>query len=276
MGIGGTIIFFINLLIGIKPIFEVKYSPENTSYFLGLTCSNTFINQGSFRFIRYAGYFDEPGAYGLYAMYGLILNKIFFNNKKYERLLLIFPLFCFSMAFYIVFILYAILFLLNKKNLKYFLLIFIIAIALIAYLNSMDRTNQSNNALYELTIGRFSLDKNGNWKNESRREAVEIGKKVFNENPFLGDGKTSGSSIYLLLASNGLVGSILQNCIWIIYLFLILKNKQHRILHLKVLLLILISYYHRPTIDMLALTSAFCLIHNVIENRVIQTKLIAV
>lgn len=267
MGIGGTIIFFINFLIGINPIFEVKYSPLNTSYFFGLTCSNTYINQENFRFIRYAGFFDEPGAYGLYAMYGLILNKVFFNSKKYERLLLILPLFCFSLAFYVVFVLYAIMFLLNKNNVKYFLLIFIISIAIIGYLNSVDRTNQSNNELYELTIGRFSTDSNGNFENESRAEGDKIGKNAFKENPFLGDGKTTGASIYLLLASNGVIGSILQNIIWFIYLFLIMKNGNNRSLHLKILFLIFISYYARPTIDMLSLMVSFSLIHNAITKK---------
>jgi hypothetical protein len=268
MGIGGTITFFISFIFGVNPIFEVPFGKSSISYFFGLTSSNSFISSGGgWQFLRYAGFFDEPGAYGLYAMYALLLNKVFFNNRKFEILLLILPLFCFSMAFYIVFVLYSIFFLIEKEKIKYFIIVFILAISSYSYINTLDITNKSNNRLYETTIGRFAFDSNGKFDNISRAKGDEIGKTVFKEYPFLGDGKTSGASIFLLLGSQGVIGSLIILSVWLVYLLLILKTKFNRGLLLKVLLIIFLSYYHRPQNTVLSMMVAFTLYHHLLDKK---------
>ena len=269
MGVGGTITFFMSYLFGVKPLFEVGYGNNGgISYFFGLTSSNSFIaSGGGWQFIRYSGFFDEPGAFGLYAMYALALNKVFFNNRKLEVALLIFPLFCFSLGFYIVFLLYSVFFLLNKRTIKYFVLIIVLTFSLFRYVNGLDSSDAANNYLYERTVGRFALDNSGQWNNSSRAVGDELGMAVFRRHPLLGDGKTSGASIALILGGQGLVGVAVLFFVLQVYLFLIVKSKVDKGPLLKILLMIALSYYHRPQNTTLSLLIAFSLMHNVLDAR---------
>ena len=71
MAIGGTIIFWLHLLIGIPPLFSVNYGGDSHSYFLYLTCTNSYMNDGALRLLRYAGFFDDSGAFSLFYFYAI-------------------------------------------------------------------------------------------------------------------------------------------------------------------------------------------------------------
>ncbi|MFK2266695.1 hypothetical protein ACIXMO_15990 [Bacteroides fragilis] len=114
MGVGGTLTFFLHLLGLITPIFRVEYGSD-ISYFLGLTTTNVFFDSEGIRVIRYAGFFDEPGTFSLFSIFALILNKVYFNDKNKELLLILVTIFTFSIAFYVTIFFYFLFFYVTKK-----------------------------------------------------------------------------------------------------------------------------------------------------------------
>lgn len=275
MGVGGTVILFLHLLVGVNSLFAVDYSEHHTSHFLWLTTTNIYYNLDGLRFMRYSGFFDEPGAYGLYAMYAILLNKLYFDNKKYEKLLIILPLFCFSMAFYLFIVLYILLLYFKRVHFKYFWLSLILLITLITVISNLDRSDPGNLKIYQFTVGRFVINDEGELAGNSRRGYKEIALDIFVKNPFFGDGISSGSSIHFLFAQYGLIGAFWSNIHWIVYFLLILQysSGSNKVLHLKILFLILISYYHRPGLNPLIVVLSFCFMHSIIDSRNLKVML---
>lgn len=65
-----------------------------------------FFDSEGIRVIRYAGFFDEPGTFSLFSIFALILNKVYFNDKNKELLLILVTIFTFSIAFYVTIFLF--------------------------------------------------------------------------------------------------------------------------------------------------------------------------
>lgn len=251
MGIGGTLTFLIHFIWGLNPIFSVDYSEGGTSYFMGLTCTNT-IYIGNHGFIRYSGFFDEPGAYALYASFGLILNKLYLNNKKVEIILSILPLFTLSVAFFIFIILYQIFFNL-KINSAFIFIIFIFSLGLMyIYLKS-----DSSTILYAQTIGRLEVDNSVGIKGNTRAPQQAFDKKTFLDNKLFGKGLSNlgGSNVYAILAKHGIIGLFFYYSMLIYFMIKLFKTKLNKSFCFKILILISLSFFHRPE-----LTSAFGLI----------------
>jgi hypothetical protein len=248
MGIGGMLIFFIHLFIGINPIFTVDYSEHGTSYFLGLTTTNVFFNGGDLRFIRFSGFFDEPGAFALYSIFAILLNKLYFKKQRTEIVLIITTIFCFSLAFYIFLILYVFLFYFNINKFVY-LLIFIFIFSLIFYfLQSSMENNSSFNKIYQATFQRLEVNDEG-LVEDSRSIRMDVDKKIFLNNFLFGTqlkSEVRGANLYSIPASYGLIGCIFYYLI-LIYLVYIFINPLQPFSELnKTLLLLLMNLYHRP------------------------------
>lgn len=249
MGIGGTITFFLHLLIGLDPIFSVQYSKSGTSFFMGLTTTNVYFNVSNIRIIRYSGFFDEPGAFALYSIFAILLNRIYFKNKTLELLLIFVTFFTLSLAFFIVMIFYFLFFYLNKSNFKYF--IFILAfIAASFYYVTNNKNFASIGKLYEFTVDRFKGDNKG-FKGNNRALSSEHDKKIFYQYPILGAGSKEvsiyGSNIYSVFAQNGIVGSLFYYSLLVYLLLIIIKLKiQNSLYYLKIFFLIILNFFHRP------------------------------
>jgi hypothetical protein len=276
MGIGGTITFFLHYFIGIKPIFTAQYAyGQATTYFLGLTSTNVYLNYAgtNLRFIRYSGFFDEPGQYALCAIFAILMNKIYFNNKCIEILLMIVASFTFSMTFYIVAFIYFILFYF-KIDFKLFLLVLCICISGVIFFINLDTSDtDAMNIIKANTISRFERGKDGSLKGDSRAEIKEIDKEIFLKYPVFGSEGTAevrnGANIYYIPACYGIIGSLFYYAL-LIYLFILImcQNKEQRILYLKVFFLIIINFYHRP--EMLAVFTSLVFISLIVfikENK---------
>lgn len=251
MGIGGTLTFFIHFIIGINPIFSVNYSDGGTSYFMGLTCTNSMYigNRG---FIRYSGFFDEPGAYALYASFALILNKLSINNKRIEIILSIVPLFTLSLAFFIFIVLYQIFFNVKKGSILIFLL-FILSLGLIyTYLKS-----DTDSLLYSQTLGRLEIDNSKGIKGNTRAIQQAADKKTFLDNILIGKGLSNrgGANMYAVLAKHGIIGTIFYYSLLLYFMIKLIKIIPNKAFCFKILILISLSFFHRPE-----LTSSFGLI----------------
>lgn len=248
MGIGGMLIFFLHLFIGINPIFSVDYSEHGTSYFLGLTTTNVFFNGGDLRFIRFSGFFDEPGAFALYSIFAILLNKLYFKKHSNEIILIITTLFCFSLAFYIFLILYILLFYFNISKFVY-LLTFIFLFSLFFYfLQSSMENNSSFNKIYQATFQRLEVDDDG-LVEDSRSIRMEVDKKIFLNNILFGSQMKSevrGANLYSIPASYGLIGSFFYYLILIYLVYLFINPLQPFSDLNKIIVLLLMNLYHRP------------------------------
>jgi hypothetical protein len=212
MALFGMISFFLVLIFDLKPFFEYVNYDQRSGYFFGLTCTNTYINFSSFRYIRYSGFFDEPGAMSFWGIYALLMNKVFLKSKKYEYLLILSLCFTFSLAFYVQLLFYYAFFYFrfNKKSV---LLIFLSLIFMYICYNSK---HSSYSFLYELTFERLEITKNGTFVGDNRSFLMQESKKLFLDKPLTGYGITSiseineimhiGANIYYPLAMHGLIG----------------------------------------------------------------------
>lgn len=108
----GGIAFILFFVGALQPLIEFRLPDLRPSYFFGLTCSNAIVGN----VMRPAGLFDEPGALAFWGVYCLLINKLVFDNKKIELLLIIGLMFTLSMAFYIEIVIYGLLF--TQKAIK--------------------------------------------------------------------------------------------------------------------------------------------------------------
>lgn len=259
MAIGGTIIFFLHLFVGVTPLFSSDYGGAHLSQFLYLTTTNSFTDAGDLRILRYAGFFDESGAFSLNAIYALLLNRLYVNNKQVEYCIVFFSMFSMSAAFFITVPIYYILFSLNKKNLLSFILILLVGSVCINLIEKHKDANPIMQRVALYTIERFDKDTN---KLNSRSDLQEEDKLSFFNNPILGSGKSRGANVYETLAYGGIVGSLIMFLPLILVFYYILKSPSTvRVDGLKVLFIIILQVFHRPNITSvlsLVIIFSFC------------------
>lgn len=250
MGIGGVITFFLHALIGLNPLFEIQYSASGISYFLGLTTTNVYYNLDSLRIIRFSGFFDEPGAFALYSIFALVLNKIYFDNRRYETLLIATTLFTFSMAYYVIISVYFILFYTKIEFVKYYIIIVSVIVLLGLYLNNYSGDNKTIEYLERFTFDRFETSDDGLLKGDNRVDAQKMDKEVFANNLLWGivdSTKLGGNNVYTILARFGAFGSFFYYLLVFYFVYLILKlPRKQRMSYLKLLFIILLNLFHRP------------------------------
>lgn len=259
MAIGGTIIFFLHLFVGVTPLFSSDYGGAHLSQFLYLTTTNSFTDAGDLRILRYAGFFDESGAFSLNAIYALLLNRLYVNNKKVEYCIVFFSMFSMSAAFFITVPIYYILFSLNKKNFLNFILILLVGGVCINLIEKHKDANPIMQRVALYTIERFDKDTD---KLNSRSDLQEEDKLSFLNNPILGSGKSRGANVYETLAYGGIVGSLIMFLPMILVFYYILKSPSTvRVDGLKVFFIIIIQVFHRPNITSvlsLVIIFSFC------------------
>ena len=251
MGLGGFFAFVIHLLIGIDPLLIVDYSATGTTYFLGLTSTNDYYNIEGLRFMRFSGFFDEPGAFALFAFFALLINKLYLDDKKNEFLLIFTTIFTFSMAFYIVVFVYFIFFYFKKTNYKRWISILVIVISSFYFFSNYSGDDKSIIALKENTFERFQDDGSGDFKGNNRAVSMKADKATFIENPYFGIVNVKnlhGANIYSVLARFGIFGSVFYYLLLIygIILIFLMPSKSDFFTAIKIMILITINFFHRP------------------------------
>lgn len=241
MAIGGAITFILVFCSLIDPLFTFTNQDTRTAYCFGLTCTNTYFGN----IIRYSGYFDESGAICNWGIFAILFNKLFFNNRKFEILLVICLALSFSLAFYIQILLYFMLF--YSKNLKR--LIWTGSVLLIMILSIYNFTDRDG-AIYQLTFARFEYDESsGNMKGNSRADLIEKAKSYFLINPVLGAGAENIGKIeymddnpYETLAKDGVIGTLFM---YIPLLFIIYYGRKNKEILCAIIILVF-GYLQRP------------------------------
>lgn len=225
MSIGGALCFFLVLIFSYTPIFNFENVDGRTAYCFGLTCTNTYIGN----VIRYAGYFDEPGAMAYWGIFALLFNRLFFYNWKFERVLMLCLVFTFSIAYYIQIFFYILFF--NLKQVKHFLGLFFGAVIIIGGIYLSKDTDFD---IYRFTIYRLEMDEStGTIQGDSRSELTEKAKEQFEKAPILGIGAQKFTEIdymadnpYEILAKDGIVGEIVTYLPLLIMVFVGVKGKK--------------------------------------------------
>lgn len=252
MAIGGTLIFFLHVFIGVTPLFTVDYSASGTSYFLWLTTTNVYFDVSNIRIIRYSGFFDEPGTFGLYSFFAIILNKIYFKNKKHELWLILLTIFTLSVAFYVSMVLYLLFFYVNKSNLKYIVFLFT-AIFMSYFYLSTNVEDETAGKIYDFTFKRFEMNDSGLAEN-NRATLSDNDKKIFFKYPVLGSGTTKeeiyGSNLFSIFAKYGIFGALFYYAFLLYFIFQIaLMPHKDFFFYIRILFLIVVNFYSRPELS---------------------------
>ena len=238
MAVGGTVCFFLVLFLNFPVLYSYSNPDGRDAFFLGLTSTNSIHGN----IIRYAGFFDEPGAMAYWGIWALIFNKLFFYNKNIEKILIVCLSFTFSLAYFIQLFIYVILFKLQKLS-HFIIMLILLTILGIGIYNIATQ----NPDLYTLTFYRLEVSDDGNLNGDNRSELAEAAQRLFYKSPIIGNGLSNTEQIeniydnpYETLAIDGIIGTII---VYLPLLFLwFIGNKKIKF----ALIIIFVGYLQRP------------------------------
>ena len=267
MGVLGCIALFWHILFGITPIFSVSYG-DDVSYFLGITTTNVFIDAQGIRILRFSGFFDEPGTFALFSLFSLILNKIYLNNSRLEKILIVSTLFTLSIAFYFSLVVYLGLYYFNIKKL---LLFFFVGFLIFVLFEYFKESNPVVTRLYDFTIGRLFFKSDG-LESSNRGGLMENDLKIFSSFPLLGVGNSvevGGANLFSVFARFGIIGWLFYN-IFILYLLVVSLfrfNLKNRSVYIKSLVLLILIMFYRPELSSLfSMLLLYSIIYSTVRN----------
>lgn len=248
----GAMLWLFHILIGnnsvlhfftLQPFNPVKqeYQIEFYSYIVSII-PNYDVPSGFYRFL---GIFEEPGVIGTVSALMLIADKINLKVNK-NKLLFLYGVISFSLAFYGIIILYTVFFKIRKlKN----------VLIIILFLLSVSSYVISNEFFKELIISRLAIDKKSGFSGNNR--ATEYLDYMFEQWISLSDIKIflfgfdgvvndGYSSLKQIPVEKGVLGLVV---FFIFMLYLSIKSKAskgHAKNSILVFLIFLASVYQRP------------------------------
>ena len=235
----GVIAFFLVFVNLLKPVFSYSYENSLNFRYLNcyiLTCSNAVTGN----FIRIGGFFDEPGAFAFWGMFALLSNKLLFDNRRIEILLIISLFFTFSAAYFILLPIYIVCF--YSSRIKSIIAVLLVAIPLLLVIYN---TFSNNESFLSYTTERFE----GGQIKSQRYELAEHTKKIFYRSPIFGVGAKnlyndfhSTDNQYEILAKDGIVGFIVT---YLPLFFIALKYRKRKEVLFSSIILFL-DYMQRP------------------------------
>lgn len=243
----GTLCFFLVFFLHIRPLFEYINADGRPGYCFVISCTNMYNSfTDIYGVFRYSGYFDEPGAMGLWGTFALLINKLILKNKKVEVLLIITLLFTFSLGFYATLVAYFILFYSIKVAKRYKVYSLIICTIVCYFIFT-------NNTINNLFFSRLKYDEStGTFAGNNRANQTELATYYFKENYLFGlgakqtvelqkKGKDVNDNYMSTFAKEGVLGSIIQFLPIVIAFVRLRKNKEA----LKYLAIVCLSFMHR-------------------------------
>lgn len=259
----GVFSFFVILLFDLKPFFVHQNIDGRPLYDFILTRTNAmYVSQG-IRFIRYAGFFDEPGTMAFYIIFAFILNKLVTRSRVYEVILVLGGFFTFSLAFFIIIAFYYFSYLLCNLKLGKLTVLIIIGIVAILCLFSFSNDTGFKRILYNKTVARFLPSQDGTnrlFRGDNRTAIIIQGWQRFKERPLMGWGvsyvndrngsgdpdfdRVGHSAITDILAMSGLFGFI-----FIFLLFLGIAFKALLLMNIDLLIytmMLSLQFIQRP------------------------------
>ncbi len=245
----GVVLVFADIL---HPLFSITSLDHRLIYFYGLFATKVnLVLPSGLNFVRPSGIYDEPGTFAFISMLCLLLNKKYFDNKKYELFLLIGTLITFSLAHIITSLLYLMIFYPPKRP-KYLFLFFIIIFSTFTLLSNVKNNNQITELVYSKSIGRLEKFISGNKGLDNRQVSFDDGKYYFSQNPF-GIKPEFFESNNIKFDQNSFMGPLVYLGIIgiIIYLNIIFQaawKRNENIYYFKFLFIIIVNLLQRPYI----------------------------
>ena len=290
MCIMGVLAFLGGVLGIIKP-FSIY--PRHDGTFMHnfiLTFSNSVFYVNDKLVIRVAGFFDEPGTFAYFLTFALGFNKLMFNNKKYEKIIIFLGLFTFSLVFYITVVLYLFLFYVNYKNLTRFLTYIFVFFMTIYFVIIFQNKNDAINRIYTLTVSRLKLENANSNKTFAGDNRIVLFRKAmmaYKDAPLMGQGisyqedsgnkfykQHLGSNIMYPFAVYGLIGTIILflHLIYLIYFAFIKSLIQLKLdkLVVYIIFLIFLNFIQRPYFLGLFTYMMFILLIETIRDRTVK------
>lgn len=230
------LIAFVLIFIGVWDYFLIVERRGNPIFYYGITCSNAVYGN----LVRIAGFFDEPGALASWGMFVLIANKIIFDNKKLEILLIVSLFATLSAAYFVLLPIYLLLFYSHNSKKAIFFAIFSLLVIFEGF-----RMLSSNEDFMMLTIERFE----GGEIRSRRYDYSDEAKKAFQNSVLMGVGSRTlderyehvNDNPYEILAKDGAVGYFIT---YLPLLLLCLKYRKKEVF--SGTLILFISYQQRP------------------------------
>ncbi|WP_162344224.1 hypothetical protein [Cyclobacterium salsum] len=173
----GVILFSIGLL-GLIGSYE--YQGEFNIYNYGLFFVKR-TQELSFQ-LRPAGYYDEPGSFAFVIMFLLLINRKFFNNRKWEYSLLFFPLATLSLAHIVTVLVFCLYYYVSFKSIGNLIVFCLFIFSLLYTLNLFSHVD-SIRYVKDRSVGRIENIISGG-DDVSRQGGLEQGFSIFLENPW--------------------------------------------------------------------------------------------
>lgn len=270
--IGIGILGMVGFFFALSGLYEanVNISPDGHKIYNYLFTFSSSVHAREFGdFIRVSGFFDEPGSYAFLLLNAIFLNRVFFNNTKYETLLTIVGLFSISLSFYITMLFYIMLTRIRSiKIVIAFLVLILLLIALFPIAYKYQYANKTTESLYAFTYKRIEFaDNNKKFiKGDNRTDLLIESLKYIKKRPFFGYGitgmkqdistkKALGGSIGGRLVNHGIIGFIfvyLHVIILITYfMWNAMKERTVLISETFIVTFLLLNYIQRPQVDQL-------------------------
>ncbi len=242
--VAGTIGFLLVVAGILQPIFEFREMDSRPGYFFGLFTTNTFFNG----FVRNAGFYDEPGALAFWGVCALIINKLFVDNKKVERLLIIGLISTLSLAYFIQLALYFLMFYSkNRRTSIVYIAIFFVLLKLVASLDPV-----FDNAIF----GRMEYnEETGTITGDNRSALMERCWRIFCDYPIIGMGASAlvspminhqygfvGANFFFNWAADGILGVVISY----LPLFYIFRLGKYDKKYYWTTLILLVGFLQRP------------------------------
>lgn len=246
MAIGGIIGTMMSI-IGIPPLLSCESLNDGRPILSWIvTCSKNEMG-----IMRYTGFFDEPGAFGYWAMYAIAINKLFIGDKRIEWPLIIMTFATLSLGFFAQAAAYFIFFGMKGTNITKKLALVLVLLVGYIFVDSTQNTNLG--FIYEHSIGRIETVQNaqGFLEGTNREWLMDRAKDLWEQNPIWGaDSQTKekigyfGDNMYETLASDGIFGCCYLYFPYALLLFLGITRRDYDAIGIVVFCAL--AVFHRP------------------------------
>lgn len=242
MGAIGFVLVYMGVLHSFSSFREFD---GHTGQFYGLF--TTTVDSISSGFLRVAGFFDEPGAFACWGVMALLYNKLFVDNKRIEKLLIIGLISTLSMAYFIQLAIYAYFF--YRKRMGKLLTYAIVFVAVLMIISSI--SPHLNDAIF----GRFQYNaETGTLQGDNRTIHAVVCRDIWLTSPVFGVGGRElinigrqmgefvGANPYASLASDGIIGQLI---LWLPIFCLFSLRKQNP-MFMYAAIIIFVGFLQRP------------------------------
>ena len=290
MGILSFICFLMCLLFNL-PYFSTFQNPDGrVAYNFIISFTNTLLDFGFTKFIRPAGFFDEPGTLAFYLIVAILLNDLTNNNKLIRIILIVSGIFTFSIAFYLIIFFYTIFYIKREKMFQLILFSFLTILISVIFYSNIEKEQQE--IIYGSSLGRLEslIDSNSSpdyYQADNRSDLIINAKEAIYDSPLIGQGISYsskkdnkfygsfiGANFLGIFGVHGLIGGLIFTLHVLYYLFICFRKKYWLTVPQKSCLIYLVLILQRPDyiggiltyVSVLLLILTSIKFHNVSEN----------